>query len=515
METNVAAAEPPPTQAITPITATAIPEVTSIIASYLTKKDLSSCTLVCRTWCIAYTPLIWKTLNTRIPTPKNASLLPGLLAKNGRYIRSLTITDLPETYTDNPNPSTELVFDCPAVQNIVHLTINTEREKKQAMKNIIYHSRHTLRFLRLNFKMDKSKKPAGWRGEPWLGFPDMVPYLHSIFLDNWNMTRQELIALLKACPNLKVLSFSSTFLDQEPPPTSTTAKDQESLSDDSDGSLDRPETKDTFQHFGIRNFRMCSKLYHVLDLMPNIEILEFYRFDRSIEGQELERFCQTIKEHCKRLNQIWAFGFECSMLPPVLESLSQLVAYRGCSDIETELSILDHANSLEEANLSDYTERNFLPLKFMESCPRLRSFITGHSSTTMNEVQGSLRRGWACQNLQELRLFIFKLSPALIEAIMQDLGAERETDSRTRTRRSAVWIASQLEQRQQMQAAMNALTREQRDFQDEFSRFLRGFRKLTRLNFGTGWYSISRSKVVSSSTVSATADPSALGVVKV
>ncbi|KAF9356271.1 hypothetical protein BGX26_005493 [Mortierella sp. AD094] len=489
MEANVAVAEPTPMQTVAPITVTAIPEVASIIASYLSKKDLSACALVCRTWCITYTPLIWKVLDTRIPTLKSASLLPDLLAKNGCYIRTLTITDLPETYTDSPNPSAELAFDCPAVQNIVHLTIHTEREKKHAMKNIIHHSRHTLRFLCLSFKMDKSKKPLNWRGEPWLGFPDMAPYLHSVFLENWNMTRQQLIAFLKACPNLKVLSLSSTFLDQGPQPTSITAKGQESLLNESDDNLDQSETEDTFQHPGIKTFRMCSKLHHVLDLMPNIEILEFYRFDRCINSQELERFCQTIKEHCKRLNQLWAFGFECSMLPAVLDSLPPLVTYRGCSNMETELSILDHANTLEVANLSDYTERTFLPLKFTESCPRLRTFITGHSSTTMSEVQESLRRGWACTNLQELRLAIIKLSPALIEAIMQDLGAGREADSRTRTQgKSPIWIASQLKQHQQMQAAMSALTPEQRDFQNEFSGFLRGFRKLTRLNFGTGWY---------------------------
>ncbi|KAF9200650.1 hypothetical protein BGZ49_009108 [Haplosporangium sp. Z 27] len=341
---------------------------------------------------------------------------------------------------------------------------------------------------------NKTNKPPNWRGESWLGFCDMAPNLHSVSLDNWNMTRQDLLSLLKACPNLKFISLEDIFLDQgssiRPSIKASAASAEDSLEELDTTSAYQLEIHDDFQHLGIKTLRMCSRLFHVLDLMPNIEVLEFYRFDRQVNETELEQFCQSIKDNCKKLDQILASGFECSMLSTVLESLTRLVTYIGCSDEQTVFRILDHAKTLEVANLSDGLERTFLPLNFLESCPRLKSLTTGNSSTTISEVQESFKRGWACTNLRELRLAIFKLQPALIEMIMRDLGAVREQPNHHQNN-VQIWMSSQLSQRQQIEAAIEALTPEQRQLSNELTGLIKEMRYLKRLNFGTGWYDIS------------------------
>lgn len=315
------------------------------------------------------------------------------------------------------------------------------------------------------------------------------------------MSKQELVLILKGCPSLKLLSFGNISILDRQDETYEQATDGDigrngAQSDNRDFTDDIDEV---FQHQSIEMFRMCSRLCPILEYLPKVKLIEFYRFDRQIKDEELKRFCASMRTHCPDLQDVWAYGFECSMLPAILDSLPRLVHFRGSSDLPTVLSMLDHALTLEVANLSDYTERTFLPLQFLESCPRLRSFLTGHSRTTMDEVQHSLRRGWACQStLEELRLSIFKLSPVLIEVIMRELNAVRAPDSRQQ--RAAILRATrgdvtseeyEHQKEKQLQDAIQLLSPAQQDFRQQFTAFLATLDKLERLNFGTGWYALS------------------------
>jgi len=295
------------------------------------------------------------------------------------------------------------------------------------------------------------------------------------------MSKKELVSILKACPNLKLLSFGTIrILDLEDNVTG--------------GDMDEP-----FQHQSIDTFRMCSRICPILEHLPKLKLLEFFRFDRPMQDEELRQFCASIRTHCPNLQDIWAYGFECSMLPAILDSFPRLITFRGSNDLPTVLSLLDHALTLEEANLANFTERTYLPLLFLESCPRLRTFWTGHSSTTMAEVQHSIRRGWACRStLQELRLTVFKLSPALIEAIMRELNAERALDSRQcqarlkATREDVAREALERQREQTLQEAIQGLLPAQQNFRHQFAAFLATLDRLERLNFGTGWYVVPR-----------------------
>ncbi|KAI1308940.1 hypothetical protein EDD11_004149 [Mortierella claussenii] len=449
------------------LTATSLPEIISLIACNLSKVDVASCTLVCRAWSLTFTPFLWRVIRARIPNPHNAMILPRLLAKYGGLIKTLSITDLPEHFLLRADPSTELVFDCPAVENITHLTVNMERDKKLAVKSIVHRNKKTLRVLWLTYRVDKSLKVGSvtgvtttatatgivtgpgpgtevkhskWNDEPLFEFPTLdggMQCLRSLYLENWCLTRQELVKILMACPALKSLSFAGIRIrDMDDDNDSSLSSSPSSLKSLSSTSLDNHPFQETkaslsFQHHGIETFRMCAKLYPILDLLPNLRTLEFFRFDRAVPTETVTQFCRSIQQHCPRLTQLWPLGFECSMLPPILDSLHTLTVFRGSSDMETVLSILDHASTLEEANLSDYTEKTFLPLRFLESCPQLKRFRTGHSSTTMQEVKESILgsgKGWVCKGLKVLRLSIFRMSPALIEKVMRDLGAVREAD---------------------------------------------------------------------------------------
>ncbi|KAF9102396.1 hypothetical protein BGX29_004626 [Mortierella sp. GBA35] len=483
-----------------------IPEITSLVAQHLSKADMAACTLVSKAWFHVFTPLLWKTIIAGIPNPAHSSHHQHnpdntltTLSKNGALIRSLIIT--PEA-TGTESSDTDLVAECPAIDSLVQLTVILMGTSKETIESLVRRNQDTLRLLKLVFQLEKRLRPPGWLGERIFEFPRMTPCLQSLFLEFWCMTKRELILILKGCPSLKLLSFGNiNILDQD-------SSGQTAVGDDSSVNGSHPinrhaDTDDsddeTFQHQSIEIFRMCSKLCPILEHLPKVKLLEFYRFDRQIKKEELEQFCISMRTHCPDLQDVWAYGFECSMLPAILDSLPRLINFRGSSDLPTVLSMLDHALTLEEANLSDYTERTFLPLQFLESCPRLRSFWTGHSSTTMDEVQHSLRRGWACQSaLKELRLSIFKLSPVLIEAIMRELKAERAPDSRQqRARLRAARGFATLEEyeqqkEQQVQDAIQALPPLQQEFRQQFAAFLATLDQLERLNFGTGWYIVAR-----------------------
>ncbi|KAF9912533.1 hypothetical protein BX616_010313 [Lobosporangium transversale] len=503
-----------------PVAVVAIPEIASMIAMNLSKTDIASSIIVCKSWSISFTPHLWRNISSRIPNPHNAQILPNLLRTFGGLIRTLFFTDVPEHYLLRAEPSTGLVFDCDTIENLVKMIIHIEADKKPAIQRMLQRNRYTLRELRLTFRIDKGRMPirgcastgaalvfvpssslAGipslpaastttntntntnttmsssttasataltamairassmgkttWMGEPLFEFPSLsiggMPSLQSLYLENWSMTKQELVQILMACPALHLLSLagihiihvdnsstspsasSPTLLSSSPSSSSSTAAPTELNSKQS-------AIVPSFQHHSIRTFRMCAQLYPILDLLPNLRTLEFYRFDRPVPHEVLSDFCQSIQQHCPRLSQLWPLGFECSMLPPILDVLPSLTVFRGSSDIATVLSILCHASTLEEANLSDYAERTFMPLKFLETCPRLRQLRTGHSNTTMEDVKESISgpgRGWVCKGLRVLRLSIFKMSPVLIEKVMRDLNAVRETDFKGR------WLMSQ------------------------------------------------------------------------
>ncbi|KAF9560537.1 hypothetical protein EC968_006124 [Mortierella alpina] len=487
------------------VTAATIPEIAFLIAKYLYKPDLSSCSLVCRAWSHIYIPLLWRDIHAHVPdadpllTPTSDAPLAApvwLLLKNGSFIKTLSIVD------DDPNRPcvSELIYDRPAVQNLVRLTASSiQHDTMGPTRNIVHRNSDTLRVLWLVYHYNKVEKLVGRGGITLFDFPSRMPVLESLYLQHWQLSRQQLVSILKACPSLKLLSFDIQIITEDHHDGNEIVSKATSQEDASDQDKDQTVV---FQHRGIERFRMCSRLYMIMEHLPRVKVLEFYRFDRQLDTLHLHQFCNSIREHCPDLQELWAYGFECSMLPAVLDSMPRLVTFRGSSDLATVLSMLHHAATLEEANLADYTEKTFIPLQFLESCPRLKLFWTGHSMTTMTQVQESIERGWVCQDLTELRLSIFKLSPLLIEAIMQELGAKREPDSRTSINRARVIRQAQIMgleqqqlQRQQeldLQAAIDMLLPEAKAFQKQFADFLKRLRCLQRLNFGTGWYRLER-----------------------
>ncbi|KAG0078600.1 hypothetical protein BGZ90_004846 [Linnemannia elongata] len=523
MNTVSIATPPPPVS----VKALGIPEIASLVGQHLSKTDLSSCALVAHIWFHVFTPLVWKSIVAGHPTSSHRQDHNDIddthhrlsLSKYGTFIRTLAI--IPETGNAAVS-DLDLIFECPAVDSLVQLTVNLGRDASDAVGSVVRRNQDTLRLLKLVFQLDKQQRPPGWIGERMFEFPRVAPCLQSLFLEYWYMSKQELVLILKGCPNLKLLSFGKiTILGLQD------EADEQAVGDNLNCSRARPNNKyipgdidEDFQHQSIETFRMCSSLCPILEYLPKIKLLEFYRFDRQIKDEELERFCASLRTHCPDLQDVWAYGFECSMLPAILDSLPRLVNFRGSSDLPTVLSMLDHALTLEEANLSDYTERTFLPLQFLESCPRLRTFWTGHSFTTMDEVQHSLKRGWACQStLEELRLSIFKLTPVLIEVIMRELNAERAPDprqqraSRLEAARGDVTLEDYERQKeQQLQDAILALSPGQQVFRQQFTAFLATLDKLERLNFGTGWYTLARrsSSASSPSSLSVSSSSSSL-----
>ncbi|KAG0041032.1 hypothetical protein BGZ82_000011 [Podila clonocystis] len=78
-----------------------LPEINSLIATFLDHIDLTRCTRVCKVWYATFIPAIWHTIDLcfNLRGPLNPSL--ESLHKHSYYIRSLTFKDkIPDPYED-------------------------------------------------------------------------------------------------------------------------------------------------------------------------------------------------------------------------------------------------------------------------------------------------------------------------------------------------------------------------------------------------------------------------------
>ncbi|KAG0350353.1 hypothetical protein BG005_010124 [Podila minutissima] len=513
-----------------------IPEISALIAVYLSKKDLNSCCQVSQSWQQQFAPLLWRAIKVlspglalihgTVPTDK-IEADTAIVQKHGRHIRELVVhVHTPESSGANPSDETALplhnelpvVLDCLSITNLTRLQLAVFSNNRDSSQELIERNKDTLRFLFVGFQFDSKNKPTREQKRTWRRQGNKMDFrvhlfqlptlanLQSLYLEKCYLTKDRFLDILRGCPVLKELSLRKVQLRdpqkvvvEEKAPAEAPMDDLDLLEsliaereqDPQYQLVDLPLPTPDYQHHGIQTFRMCGELYLVLEHFPNLKTLEFYRFDRPSDTLELNDFCAAIHNFCPQLQEIWAYGFECSMLPRIVDSARHLVLFRGCSDLETVLSILGHADTLEEANLSDYTERTFLPLRFLESCPRLKAYRSSHTSTTTQEVLASITEsGWACKDqLRELRLSIKGLSPAPINEIMVALRARRVFENSHRVRLAAA----------SGQAAVpnEALFRtgevDSMSFHEVLARFLGSLPRLEMLNLGTGWYRIPKS----------------------
>ncbi|KFH69226.1 hypothetical protein MVEG_04041 [Podila verticillata NRRL 6337] len=509
-----------------------IPEISVLIAVHLNKKDLSSCCRVSQSWHHQFTPLLWRTIKSLSPglalvlcnaPVDQVKTDTAILQKHGRHIRDLVLyTHMPESSGGNATEVTlaplhnelPVVLDCPSITNLTKLQLSIFSNNREAGKDLIERNRDTLRFLFVSLQFDSDNKPTRDQKRAWRRQGNLQDFrihlfqlpaltnLHSLYLEKCYLTKDRFLDILRGCPMLKELSLRKVQLrDPDKIVVKETVPDLpvddldllESLIAERELDphyqiVDPPLPAPEYQHHGIQTFRMCGELYLVLEHFPNLKTLEFYRFDRPSATLELNEFCASIHNFCPHLQEIWAFGFECSMLPRIVDSTHHLVRFRGCSDLETVLSILDHSDTLEEANLSDYSERTFLPLRFLESCPRLQTYRSSHTSTTTQEVLASIRdRGWACKDqLKELRLSIKGLSPAPINEIMVALQARRVLENSHRVRLAAAsGQAAAPDEELFRTGEVDSIP-----FHEALARFLGSLPQLEMLNLGTGWYRI-------------------------
>ncbi|KAF9582735.1 hypothetical protein BGW38_010829 [Lunasporangiospora selenospora] len=553
-----------------------IPEITAIIARNLKKTDISACSRVSKAWLQTFLPLLWESIDTRLGSSHRSDLsVPGLMAKYGQWVKTLTVIEASgweisrkaKEYQRTFNTTTTLsslplsrialdsmlVFDCSSLRNITRLSIHVGVNRIQGYRNLIHRNQETLRFLFLAitetsiFRQMPIQSPI--RGKSRLkeddesrfymllfDFPQRAYSLHTLYLEHWKITREELGWTLEGCPNLKSLSLEDILIldiDEDLTDSESSADSFDTILKATSSGRHVPAPLEplqfnggqaplpVFQHKSLETFRMCSKIYNIIDHFPNLKSIEFYRFDRPIQEQTLNQFCNSLVRSCPKVQEIHANGFECSMLPAVLSSIQRLVIFRGSSDLPTVTKILtsDLRESLEEATLSDYCKQTHLPLHFLERCPRLQVYQTGLTETTLGEVIDSIHRpggGWVCHDLRELRLSIMGLSPAMIEAIMSDLKAKRVVEPKAAHRGLISYgFASDSESGGNGQSGVHVrekdgplsnsdllamalreslMTPVQKTFHRDFSAFLRTFKALRRLNLGTGWYKIPRSK---------------------
>ncbi|KAF9422655.1 hypothetical protein BGZ94_008509 [Podila epigama] len=513
------------------------------VSSYLSKKEQAICCRVSRTWHGQFTPLLWRELRlisidplstisssvdggTRHWDEVGPSQLPKMMAamnvvpKHGCFVRELEFFHIHPYREEEKNREGVSQNGLASVLEHVSLSQLTKATlsllpndfQSSAGEALLRRNKHTLRVLSLSFHAvidGETDQEDGDRGNQVvyrnvLTLPTSV-HLHTLMLEQCRMSRSQLVDLLRACPGLLDLTFRKVQIVEDDSAVDSRGNDMEPFDHN-------------YQHHGLQKFRMGGGLYLVLDHFPSLQTLEFYRFDRPSESHLLQRFCDSIRQHCPRLQEILAFGFECSMLPSVLGSMHHLVRFHGSNDIDTVCAMLNHAETLEKADLSEYTERAHLQLQVLEACPRLRSFKT-HSSKSMKEVvlsilgspvtnladgnkDSSICRnrygeflGWACKNhLQELRLGITGLSPTSIQEIMTIVKARRVDEDRRRMRTAVTAMVQQAMSNSFLKhkspiVMVGSMEIEMETF---LASFVQSMPRLELLNLGTGWYRVQR-----------------------
>ncbi|KAF9942702.1 hypothetical protein BGZ67_000108 [Mortierella alpina] len=187
---------------IPPLHALDLVEIRTLIARFLTKKDLALCILVSKQWAIAFLPLYWHTVS--ISPQKLARCHEAALTQHGQHVRILSAGRIEDTS----------VFNQPSVAHLIKLDVSTcgSKDRKDGgrgcLHEIIHRNRDSLRTL--CWRCYGRHTHLGNRAfRLWATMFQDLGNLTTIELWNWAVSRVDFLRILVACPELRHLKLDA------------------------------------------------------------------------------------------------------------------------------------------------------------------------------------------------------------------------------------------------------------------------------------------------------------------
>ncbi|KAF9563395.1 hypothetical protein EC968_004873 [Mortierella alpina] len=515
---------------IPPLHALGLVEIRSLIARFLTKRDLALCILVSKQWAKDFLPLYWHSVS--ISPHKLARCHESALRQYGQYVRILSAGRIEDTS----------VFNQPSVAHLTELDVSTcgskDREDggRGCLHEIIHRNRDSLRTL--CWRCYGRHTHLGNRAfRLWATMFQGLGNLTTIELWNWAVSRIDFLRILVACPELKHLKLDAveavvesgavvSHIRQEGPPWDDMY--QSAAGSDVQQRCHEESSLYEFKHGKLDTLEFVGNILpFMLQHVPNLTHLsllhllhgEFRDLHESVQrGDICQRITHlTMLTTCSAPAKFLSF-IETIPAPGVLVSFEGLVPLL-IVDQFLEAIIQRHSGTIEKVVLTDESSSlrfrqpqnlggafRFNIWELFETCPHLVTLeipyslqeCTSFGPTFMSVAQDGIASGstsqiaveadpfsssanlilkpyeptreWVCKDLKRLMLRIKDMDEAKpMDQITFDLCVDRllpPEEKRDNTKRT--------------RSALERMILER----------LSGLEKLETLHIGGGWYDL-------------------------
>ncbi|KAF9570585.1 hypothetical protein EC968_001660 [Mortierella alpina] len=406
----------------------ALPEIRSLVGSYLSNRDALACSQVCKDWAKDFVRSIWHTIdfNTHKAFPE---LDPEIIQKYSYYILAVKNITQPAH-----------LEALKAIKDHQLWTIGVMMYRNDQFVSDCYDliRRHntTLRVASIALKHTRYRTPQSFQLDALLPNTSTVPFvappcskLKDLMIEKCVISRATLSTILRRCPELRLLDLWST---------QVTPNDDQSVDD--------------FQHPGVKDFvskisdcvftdqtlpeRSRSLFIH----FPNLKTFSTYggsneRLPVLQFKEEVERWCprldalQTNRSSWRPMVQIMVHGFRSleyirfasdKLTPDVVlamlrhkDSLRFLTAFTP-----TQLTVAEFFDQAQVPPVADNVpEAMWMTQSLLRKCHKLEEFWLPELAMSMEEVE---KMEWGCKGLKDLRIRIEGLDTA--ESIDRVIG---------------------------------------------------------------------------------------------
>ncbi|KAF9958977.1 hypothetical protein BGZ72_010509 [Mortierella alpina] len=506
-------------------------EIRSLIAQFLTKKDLAVCILVSKQWATDFLPLYWHSVS--ISPHRLARCHEAALLKHGQHVRILSAGRIEDTS----------VFNQPCVAHLTKLDVSTcgskDREDggRGCLHEIIHRNRDSLRTL--CWRCYGRHTHLGNRAfRLWAAMFQDLGNLTTIELWNWAVSRVDFLRMLVACPELRNLKLDAVEAVVESGALISHSRQESVLLDEDSGhnttgsNTQQPHHEKSslfeFKHGKLETLEFVGNvLSSMLQHVPNLTHLsmlhllhgDFKDLHESVQrGDSCQRITHlTMLTTCSAPAKFLTF-IETIPAPGVLVSFEGLVPLLIVDEF-LEAILQRHAGTIENLVLRDENSSlqfqqpqnlggvfRFNIWELLERCPNLvtleipyslqncasfrpaftpaaqEAAISGSTSSLSMEATPFISsanlilkpyeptREWVCKDLKRLMLRIKDMDEAKpMDQITFDLCVDR--------------LLPPDEQRDNTKRTRSALER-------MILERLSGLEKLEKLHIGGGWYDL-------------------------
>ncbi|KAF9094685.1 hypothetical protein BGX27_001383 [Mortierella sp. AM989] len=382
-----------------------IPEIRALVATFISRSDAISCSLVCKAWCQDFTARIWYSIQSiDCHLYKGFEKLdPSIISKHGSLIRKV----------DHISGEDFSALRHPSIKNLSKLYIILNSISRSWIVDLLRQNRNTIKELWL----------VDCGPDPHMGFlnfadaliPRTYPYMSNLTLLSLSytrMTRESFSELLSACPQLSRVNLCECVFEQ--------------------GFIAEPVKNYHVSCLNTSYMQALSSLLSpsILEHFPNLRRLviksgkaDLLDFDASEIWDDLKKYCPSIdhidfksapgavvhKFLTTAFSSLSAATFSCSTFTP--EVVPRLLFHKDSLKYVRTRAIWDLHDEYSDDRLPclSLAERNLRPelswaLQVLTmNCQNLEKIILPELETEMDHVE---RFPWICKNLSHLAIRI-------------------------------------------------------------------------------------------------------------